>query len=193
MPVEKRKMLSIRKGNPIENIIASYLDERKIVLSEQEQELKIRYSAAFTMLIKNSVLHTAKKLSKLYDVDLTTAYRYINNAETIFGSTRKFNKNAWRWIQIEKKQKIIKKLYEKKKPDYALIARIEADIDKIIGFDKEENQFNLDKIAAMNITINVPKSTIASIKTMTTKGVVDLNNYEAEAEDIDHEDVTNED
>ena len=45
----------------------------------------------------------------------------------------------------------------------------------------------------MNITINVPKSTIASIKTMTTKGVVDLNNYEAEAEDIDHEDVTNED
>ena len=107
---ETRLMKQPRKDSPIENIIASYLDEREIDLTPNELKLKTRYEAAFTMLIEeDSLIDTVTKLEKLYNISKATAYRTIQASETIFGSVKKFNKDAWRFIQVERKRKLINK------------------------------------------------------------------------------------
>lgn len=186
---ETRLMLEPRKDSPIENIIAHYVDEREIQLTALEVKLKERYEAAFTMLIeKDSILSVVKKMQKLYNISPATAYRDLRAAELIFGTVKKFDKEAWRFIQIERKRKLIKKAI--KAGELELAARLERDIDKIIDFNKEEAAFNIDKLKAMNIEITLSSGTEKMLSNLFKKGVVDLNDmpaYDTEFEELDNE------
>ena len=68
-----------------------------------------------------------------------------------------------------------------------LAAKLERDIDNLIGFDKEESQFNADKLKAQQYEITVPKSMEKMIMALLSKGSVDLNNFAAQ--EIPYEDV----
>lgn len=186
MTKDKRLMVKKRSELPIENILASYLDERNIELSPNEEKLKIRYETVFKMLIKkDSIFSTVKKHMKVFEVSMATAYRDIKAAESIFGAVKKFDKEAWRFIQIERKRKLIKMAMESN--DYEVASKIERDIDNLIGFDKEDAIFNPEKLANMKITIGMPDWLIKAYKNNNNKGVVDLNDFEAE--DIDYTEV----
>ena len=186
---ETRLMKQPRKDSPIENIIASYLDEREIDLTPNELKLKTRYEAAFTMLIEeDSLIDTVTKLEKLYNISKATAYRTIQASETIFGSVKKFNKDAWRFIQVERKRKLINKAITA--DNLELAAKLERDIDNLLQFDKDDALFDPRKLEALTINITLPRSTQSALRALISKGVVDLNNLEAE--DISHEDVTTE-
>lgn len=178
-----------RKDSALENIMASYFDERSIILTEHEQEKKKQYEAAFTMLVDDaSIINTVLKLEQIYNVTKPTAYKIIANAETIFGSVKKFNREAWRYIQIERKRQIIALALVDN--NLELAAKLERDIDNLIGFDKEEATFNPDKLKAQKNEITVPKSIEKHILSLLKKGSVDLNNIPAE--DIPYEDLSNE-
>ena len=189
MSTDTRLMKQTRKDSPIENIIASYLDEREIDLTPKELEMKTRYEAAFTMLIEeDSLIATVIKLENLYDISKATAYRTIQAAESIFGTVKKFNKDAWRFIQIERKRKLITKALTAE--NLELAAKLERDIDNLLQFDKEDALFNPKKLEALIINVTLPRSTQSALRSLMSKGVVDLNNFEAE--DIPYEDVTTE-
>lgn len=187
--MSKQLMAQPRKDSSIENIIASYLDERNIELTPFEAEKKQQYEAAFTMLIDNSsIIDTVLKIEQLYNVSKATAYRIISGAETIFGNVKKFDKEAWRYIQIERKRRLID--FAIKDKNFELAAKLERDIDNLIGFDKEESQFNPDKLKAQIYEISLPNAVQKAIMAMLKKGPVDLNSFEAE--EIPFEDLKNE-
>lgn len=183
----KKLAAQTRKESPIENILASYLDERSITLTPAEEELKERYEVCYNMMIdKHSLLGTVKKMMRKYNISQATVYRDMQAAELIFGSVRKFDKDAWRFIQIERKRRLIKKA--EKAGEYEVAARLERDIDRLIDFSAEDPKFNPDKLKNLEITVQISKPIESALMKVISKGVVDFNEFEAE--DIPHEDVT---
>ena len=71
-----------------------------------------------------------------------------------------------------------------------MAAKLERDIDNLLQFDKDDALFDPRKLEALTINITLPRSTQSALRALISKGVVDLNNLEAE--DISHEDVTTE-
>lgn len=182
-------MRQIRKDSTLENIMASYFDERAITLTDNEELQKKRCEAAFTMLInEHSITKTVKKLMKLYEVSQGTAYKIIAMAEMLFGSVKKFNKDAWRFIQIERKRRLIKKLTEAK--EWELVLKAEEQIDKLLDFGAEEFGFDPEKIKSQNYQIKVSKRFESAVMKALSKGPIDMNNLQVE--DIAHENVDEE-
>lgn len=187
MSTEKRPMRQIRKSNPVENIIAFYLDQRSVVLTEEEERLKERYKTAYLFLIEeDSLLDPVTKLMEMFGVCQATAYNYINEAQIVFGNVKKFDKEAWRFIQIERKRKMIARA--KEDGNLEVEARLERDIDKLLDFDKDPAKFNPDKFKALQILMTLPRGVKPMLEKMFNKGVVDLNNVEAE--DVEFEDLS---
>ncbi len=179
-------MTQSRKDNTIENLMAHYFDERAINLTPVEKDQKKRCEAAFTMLIEDdSITKTVKKLMSLFKISQTTAYRTINMAEQLFGSVKKFNKDAWRFIQIERKRRLIKTL--KKEKQWDLVVKLEGQIDVLLDFDKGDLLFDPDKIKSQDYDITVSKSMQDALVKAILKGPIDMN--ELEVEDIVHEEV----
>lgn len=184
---EKRLMTQKSKENTLESIMAFYLDDRAIKLTPKQKEQKNRCEAAFTMLIENEggVTRVVKKLCKLYGIDKATAYRTLNQAEFIFGSVKKFNKDAWRFIQIERKRRHIKSCIDAGK--WELVVKLEDQIDKLIGFMEPDSAFDPDKIKAQSFDIVISKELEKAVLKSISKGSVDMNSFEAE--DISYETV----
>lgn len=155
--MSKRLMKMKRSESSIENILASYLEERDVELTEKEQKTAGIYKAAFTMLIEDdSIVDTVKKLEKLYNISTATAYRMIANAETVFGNVKKFNKEAWRFIQIERKRRYIKECVKDR--NYELVEKFEKQIDNLLGFDKDDLAFDINKIKAQDYEIVIART-----------------------------------
>ena len=183
----KRLMVKKRSEVPVENIIASYMDEREIELTEHEEQLKLRAETIYKKLIeRDGILDVIQVHMKFFDVSQTTTYRDIQRAQLIFGTVNKFNKDFWRFIQIERKRNMIKRA--RIAGNLEVESKLERDIDALLNFDKDEAAFNPEKLANMNITIGMPDSIIKAFKDQISKGVIDLN--ELEAEDIDHTEVS---
>jgi len=174
-----RLMAQPKKENTVETIIAHYLDERSIKLTPVQDEQRQRCEAAFTMLIwGHSITQVVKKLQSLYKIKKSAAYRTLADAELIFGSVKKFNKDAWRFIQIERKRRHIHKCELEGRMD--LVVKLEEQIDKLIGFDRDDLAFDPEKLKAQNYDLKISEALQNALVNMINKGPVDLNNLEAE-------------
>lgn len=184
--MQGRLMTQKKKDNTTECIIAHYMDERAIELTPVQNKKRQMCEAAFTMLIGyDSITQVVRKLSQLYKIDKATAYRVIHQAEMIFGSVKQFNKDAWRFIQVERKRKLIKELTLQNRWD--LVVKLEEQIDKLIGFDKDELAFDPDKIKAQSFELVMSKRMEKAMEKVLSLGPVDMNNLDAE--DIPHEPI----
>ena len=95
------------KDTHFENVLASYLDETKIVLSPLEEEMKKRWETAFSLLLNwHGREQAVKILKEQFDISLATAYRDINRALSLFGDITKSRKEGWRYIIFEYNQKL---------------------------------------------------------------------------------------
>lgn len=113
-----------------------------------------------------------------FDVSQATAYRDIGNALKIYGDINKASKEGMRYIIFEYNQKGLQlALKEKNLTEYG---RYLDRMIKLAELDKEENLVNLEKLAAMDITINISKGAEKQLKEMSKNGVVDLNNWAAD-------------
>lgn len=181
-------MTQTKKDNTLESIIAYYMDERAINLTEVQNKQRQRCEAAFTMLIgSDSITQVAGKLMKLYKINKSSAYRTINQAEMIFGSVKKFNKDAWRFIQIERKRRHIKNCKESGRWD--LVVKLEEQIDKLIGFDQDDLAYDPEKLKAQSYDLKVSEAMQKALMDVIAKGPVDMNSLEAE--EISYEELPN--
>lgn len=177
------------KDTHFENILASYLDDSKITLSDLEEEMKRRWMAAFTLLLNfKSREQTVKILQKQFpNISQATAYRDVNRAIALFGDVNKSHKEGWRYIIFEYNQKVFRKA--NKAENLEVMGKCLDRMIKLADLDKEESQFNPDKLRAQIYDITLHKSVEKAFMAMIKTGVVDLNNYQAE--DTEFEDVTN--
>jgi hypothetical protein len=186
---KKRLMKRQRADTPVENIIAHYYDERAVELTPFEEDLKLRCETIYKKLIqKDSILDTIKVHMRFFNVSQATAYRDIKKAELIFGPINKFDKDFWRFIQIERKRNMIERA--KAEGNLEVEAKLERDIDNLLDFDKDDSTFNRDKLKSMSVTVELPNATQKALDKLFKKGVVDLNDLEAE--DTEFEEVENE-
>lgn len=186
---DKRLMRKKRSKIPVENIIAHYMDERSIELSEKEKELQKRCESIYKKLIqKDSILDAIKVHMRFFKVSQATTYRDIRLAQQIFGPANKFDKNFWRFIQIERKRNMINRA--RIAGELEIEAKLERDIDNLLDFDKDESKFNPEKLMAMSVEISLSEHTINQIKKLSSKGVVDLNEFETE--EIEYTEVKDE-
>lgn len=180
-------MTQAKKDNTTESIIAHYMDERAIKLTPVQNKKRQMCEAAFTMMIgHDSITKVVQKLQGLYKIDKSTAYRIIHMSEAIFGNVKKFNKDAWRFIQVERKRRLITELTKQNRWD--LVVKLEEQIDKIIGFDKDDLSFDPDKIKSQTYEINISDVMKRALMKAIGKGPIDMNNLEVE--DIPHEELT---
>jgi hypothetical protein len=178
------------KDTHLDNIIASYLDETSVKLSSFEIKMKERIKTAFSLLLNwRSREQAANVLMEQFDVSQATAYRDISRALIIYGDINKAGKEGWRYIIMEYNHKLLQLATKEKNLEQ--MGRALDRMVKLADLDKDENLVNLEKLAAMDITVNISKSSEKAITGMLKGGVVDLNNFEAE--DVEFEDVEDED
>lgn len=178
------------KDTHFENILASYLNEGKTKLSKSEEEMKLRWETAFSLLLNwHGREQAVKVLKEQFNISLATAYRDINRALSLFGDITQSRKEGWRYIIFEYNQKLFQ--MSTKEKNLETMGKCLDRMIKLADLDKEESAFNPEKLQAQIYDISLPKALETVFLTMIKKGKVDLNNFQAT--DISFEDVTNED
>lgn len=178
-----------------ENILAYYQDsdtpeEVKLKkLSKTDQELKKRWETAFTALLEyRSPEDAVKRLINLFGVSRATAYRDVQRCEMLFGSFKRFDREAWRYISIERKHKLYQLAIKEK--NLELAHKIDKEIDNLLGLDQEDSHIDLEKIAAQDYHIMMSKKQDRLIKQILSSGSVVNMNVDNTVE-IDFEEVKN--
>lgn len=170
----------------LDNIIASYMDEGSVELSAFEIKMKERIKTAFSLLLNwRSREQAAQIMMEQFDVSQATAYRDISRALIIYGDINKAGKEGHRYIIMEYNHKLLQLATKEKNLEQ--MGRALDRYMKLADLDKEENRVNLEKLAAMDITVNISKKSEKAITGLLEGGVVDLNNFEAQ--DIEYEEV----
>ena len=175
------------KDTHFENILASYLEETRVVLSPLEEEMKKRWEAAFSLLLNfHSREQTVKVLMNQFGgISLATAYRDINRALSLFGDITKSRKEGWRYIIFEYNQKLFQMATKDK--NLETMGKCLDRMIKLADLDKEESAFNPEKLQAQIYDITLPKAVQKALMVMLGKGVVNLNDYGTQ--DVTYEDV----
>ncbi|MCC4228383.1 hypothetical protein [Zunongwangia profunda] len=164
-----------------ENILAYYLDtenpeEVKLKsLSEADQKLKNRWETAFTALLEfRSPEDAVKRLMTLFGVSKATAYRDVQRCEMLFGSFKRFDKEAWRYISIERKHKLYQLALKDKNIELAY--KIDKEIDSLLGLKDQDSPIDLEKIQAQDYDIIMSKKQERLIKQiLSSGGAVNMN------------------
>jgi len=178
-----------------ENVLAYYLDTdtpeevKQKQLSKTDQDLKKRWETAFTALLEfRSPEDAVKRLMNLFGVSKATAYRDVQRCEMLFGSFKRFDKEAWRYISIERKHKLYQLALKDKNIELAY--KIDKEIDKLLGLDQEDSPIDLEKIASQDYDIIISKKQERLVqKILGTGGAVNMN--VSDAVDIDFEEIKN--
>jgi len=176
------------KDTHFENVLASYLNEKEIKLSPVEEEMKQRWETAFSLLLNSKGREEAVKILKgKFNISLATAYRDINRALSLFGDITKSRKEGWRYIIFEYNQKLYQ--MAQKAQELQTMGKCLDRMIKLAELDKEESNFNPEKLQAQIYEIGVSKTVEKTLMAVLNKGVVDFNNY---AEEVSFEEVKDE-
>jgi hypothetical protein len=180
-----------------ENILAFYLDDKRSDedklkhLSEIERDMKNRWETAWiSMLEFRSREDCVKKLVQLFGVSKATAYRDVQRTEMLFGSFKKFDKEAQRYIQIERKHKLLQLALKDK--NLELAHKIDTQIDKLLGLDKEDSPVNLEKLQSQDYEMVMSKKQEKLIRMIFKNGQSNVN-MNVDAVEVDFEDLRPED
>ncbi len=172
-----------------EKILASFLNEGSVKLSPFQEDMKIRIKAAFTLLLNwKSREQASHFMQQQFGISQATAYRDIANALRIYGDVTKADKEGMCYLIIEYNQKTMQLAMQEKNLEQ--MGRCMDRMIKLAELDKDESLVNLEKLANMDIKITISKKAEAAIVAQNERGVVDLNNFEAE--DTDFEEIEEE-
>ncbi len=179
-----------------ENVLAYYLDDKRTeeqklaLLSPFEIELKKRWEAAFQMMLEfRSQEDTVKKLVAVFGVSKATAYRDVKRTEMLFGSFKRFDKEAWRYIQIERKHKYLQIALKDKNME--MVYKFDQAIDKLLGLDKEDSPINLEKLESNDYEMVLSKKQ-AKLVNQILKNGGSVNMNVPDITEIDFEEVNDE-
>ena len=178
--------LIVKTDTHFEKILASFLEDGSVELSEFEMEMKKRIKTAFSSLLENPSRERAVSLLRQqFKISQATAYRDIAAAIKIFGDITKAGKEGMRYIIMEHNAWLLEQAKSEKNLEQ--VGRALDRMIKLADLDKEENKVNLEKLAAMDIEVRISKRSEKAVQDMLEKGVVDLNNLEVQ--DIEFEEI----
>jgi hypothetical protein len=176
------------KDTHFENVLASYLDETKMVLSAPEEAMKKRWETAFSLLLNwHGREQAVKILKQQFNVSSATAYRDINRALSLFGDITQSRKEGWRYIIFEYNQKLFQMATKDK--NLETMGKCLDRMIKLADLDKEESVFNPEKLQAQIYEIGIDKDVKTIFMNMAQTGVIDLNKF---AVDVPFEDIKDE-
>jgi hypothetical protein len=183
----------VRKKVTTQDKIRKYYlkGEDSVILSEKQNEIRIRVYKAWNLLINyHSKEQAMAVIMNEYSCSRAQSYRHVADAMSIFGNPIANQKEAEKYLigedLIKSQQRSIKN------KDEAAYLKAMALRIKLGGFDKETLQnFDPEKLKAQTYVLKVHPSVLKSIESRTEGGSVDFNNLDAE--DVDYLDVKEDD
>ena len=161
-----------------------------VILTEKQEEVRINVYKAWNLLINyHSREQAMRVMFSETGCSRATAYRYVNDAMSVFGNPVENHTEAKRYLIEED----LKRLQQRaiKAGDGALELAVIKQQIKIGNFDKDlDRNFDPEKLKSQTYILKLHPSVIAAMDKMAEGGVFDFNSVDAE--DIPFKEVTDE-
>ena len=176
----------LKKDSTFDRIFSWYIDQSSVKLSDKEQEIQQRWSAAWSLLMNYHSMEQAVAVHmKEFDLSRAQSYRDLKSAVNLFGNVTKTEKEGRRYVLYEYSMKVFQLAL--KKGDLETAGRMIERMSKLMRLDAAEDEIvNPEKLEASEYKIQLPKEIRDQLVMMVNKGFVDLNES---AEDIDFEEL----
>lgn len=172
--ISKNIIRELLKGDTKDRITAFYLDSDFVRLSEKEEQIRIRWSKAFTLLNQfHSVQQVVQVLMREHNISEAQAYRDIKSSTELFGDVAYTSKEAYRSILFEYAMKIYQ--LAASKHDLGEMNKALAIMVKIKGLDKESDiGIDFEKLQPHTFNINFPVEELKVLNTQINGGFISL-------------------
>lgn len=181
-------IVKFNKDSHFQRIQASYVDD-KIKLSEFEEQMLERMKFVFSLRLKNkySKQQAVSKLESEYKVSRATAYRDYASASMLFGEIDDVDARGEKMVLREQYWY----LYQQniKERNWQEAKRALDSYRELFDFSDTSGDVDPDKIAKHVYNIKVSKKVEKALLNTLKDGVIDLNSFNPNAEDIDFEEV----
>lgn len=176
-----------RRDTTFDRIFAHYIDPEKNKISEKEEEIRKRWSAAFSLLLNyHSPEQAVPVLENEFKISKAQAYRDIRNAMNLFGDVHRSDKEGKRYILYEYSMKLLQMAI--KKGDLEAWGRSIDRLMKLARLESDDQEMvNPDKIQSHEYKLVLPKELRDQLQMMISQGYLDLS--EAHTMDIPFEEV----
>ena len=167
-----------------DKIWAHYKDPSKFPLTPKQEDLKQRWLAAWTALLKKkSKTKVVKILEETFDIKRAQAFRDIRNAERLYGNVMKADRAGQMALLHEfAREGFVKAL---KANDFKAAKGFHKAMMECLGEENDIN-FNPEKLDNKPIKMSIDKEVGSAIVSHLQKGTLDFNNL---AIDIDFQEV----
>ncbi len=160
--------------------------ENSVTLSEKQESIRINIYKAWNLLIHYHSNEQAVNVLKNEGISHAQAYRYVNDAKSIFGDVEKNHQEAEKYLIKEDLMRLQQRAIKDK--DGLLELRVINSRIKLAGFDKNKDpKFDPDKLKAQTYVLKLHPSAAKMIEVSRDGNSIDFNNVDTE--DIDYQDV----
>jgi hypothetical protein len=165
-----------------DRLYAYYKDPQKYPLTENQNALKDRWLAAFTLRQNfHSREQCVNVIMEKFDISRAQAYRDIKNAERLFGNVMKAEREGSLAILLEYSHKYLQMAIKAK--DLKSIGKALELMGKYSEIDKDTAiNFNPEKLEDKPIKMSVAKEVKNAILLHLGKGTLDFNDLTVDAE-----------
>jgi hypothetical protein len=188
-------LVTRQKETTTDKIRKYYLKgENSVTLSEKQEEVRNHIYKAWNLMINYHSREQAMQVMMNASFDgkgcsRATAYRFVNDAMSIFGNIFQNQKEAKRYLIEEDLKRLQQRAIKDK--DGALELAVIKQMIKIGGFDKDTDpKFDPKKLESNTYILKMHPSVLAAIDKMSTGSALDFNGLDAE--DIDFKEVDKE-
>lgn len=185
-------LVTRQKVTTLDKIRSYYLNgESSVTLSPKQEDIRVNMYKAWNLLINYHSREQAMRVmmneaSNGEGCSRAQAYRYVNDAMTVFGNVLQNQKEAKRFLIEEDLKRLQQRAIKDK--DGNLELSVLKQMIKIGGFDKDTDpKFNPEKLQSQTYILKLHPSIINAMDKMGDGGVYDFNDI---PEDIEFEDVT---
>lgn len=180
-----------KKITTLDKIRKYYLKgEDSVTLSPRQEVIRDRVFKAWNLMINyHSREQAMNVLKNQCPCSRAQAYRYVNDALSVFGNPDQTHKEAKRYLIEEDLMRLQQRAI--KAGDGYLELRVIAQRIKIGGFDKDTDaKFNPEKLQAQTYVMKPDAAVLKMVEQHRNGGVLDFNNLNVE--DIDFKEVQTE-
>lgn len=186
---KKRAMLIKTGDSTYDKIQAFYIDPENYPLSPTLEEIRIRWTLVVNLQLKAySKIKIANMLVKDYGVCQAQAYIDIRNAGNMFANVFQTDEKVYKAMWIEWATDFLKRAKQSK--DLKSEGKALDLLGKYGKLDAEANDYNPEKFANKEITINLSKNLQGKLIEMIGGGVVDFNSLDVT--EVDFEEIKSE-
>ncbi len=154
------QQIDLSKHTTLERVAQYYIKEN-IRLTPKEEEVRLRWEAAFSILCNfHSTEQTVQVLMSKFSYSRAQAYRDVQNSTRLFGDVSKSSKEGVRNILYEYAMRVFQLAASAKPPDLDQMNKAMANMIKIKGLDREDPEIpSFESLQQHNYNIVVdPKS-----------------------------------